>query len=353
MVTFTGIECHNEWEITFMEIHRNAAITHAIYNYTKYTGDESYRVNDGLDVLVGTARFWADRVHYSKHAGKYMMHGVTGPNEYENNVNNNFHTNRMAAWSLAYTLETLKGADDSKVKELAVTEEEKQKWQAIIANMYYPYDEELGVYIQHDTFLDKDLMPVSDLDASDLPLNQNWSWDKILRSPFIKQADVLQSIYYLRDQFTLEEKERNFDFYEPMTVHESSLSPSIHAIIAAELGREEKAVELYARTARLDLDNYNNDTEDGLHITSMSGAWLSIVEGFAGMYVTDEMLTFKPFLPKQWEAYDFKINYRGRLVDVHVDKEGVRLTIEEGESMEVKLFDEIVMISDTITKALQ
>ena len=162
-----------------------------------------------------------------------MMHGVTGPNEYENNVNNNFHTNRMAAWSLAYTLETLKGADDSKVKELAVTEEEKEKWQAIIDNMYYPYDEELGVYVQHDTFLDKDLMPVSDLDASDLPLNQNWSWDKILRSPFIKQADVLQSIYYLRDQFTLEEKERNFDFYEPMTVHESSLSPSIHAIIAA------------------------------------------------------------------------------------------------------------------------
>lgn len=353
MVTFTGIECHNEWEITFMEIHRNAAITHAIYNYTKYTGDESYRVNDGLDVLVGTARFWADRVHFSKRAGKYMMHGVTGPNEYENNVNNNFHTNRMAAWSLAYTLETLKGADDSKINELAVTEEEKEKWQAVIDNMYYPYDEERGVYVQHDTFLDKDLMPVSDLDASDLPLNQNWSWDKILRSPFIKQADVLQSIYYLRDQFTLEEKEKNFDFYEPMTVHESSLSPSIHAIIAAELGREEKAVELYARTARLDLDNYNNDTEDGLHITSMSGAWLSIVEGFAGMYVTEQMLTFKPFLPKQWEAYDFKINYRGRLVDVHVDKEGVRLTIEEGESMEVKLFDEIVMISDTITKALQ
>ena len=353
MVTFTGIECHNEWEITFMEIHRNAAITHAIYNYTKYTGDESYRVNDGLDVLVGTARFWADRVHYSKRAGKYMMHGVTGPNEYENNVNNNFHTNRMAAWSLAYTLETLKGADDSKINELAVTEEEKEKWQAVIDNMYYPYDEERGVYVQHDTFLDKDLMPVSDLDASDLPLNQNWSWDKILRSPFIKQADVLQSIYYLRDQFTLEEKERNFDFYEPMTVHESSLSPSIHAIIAAELGREEKAVELYARTARLDLDNYNNDTEDGLHITSMSGAWLSIVEGFAGMYVTEEMLTFKPFLPKQWEAYDFKINYRGRLVDVHVDKEGVRLTIEEGEPMKVKLFDEIVTISGTITKTLQ
>ena len=138
-----------------------------------------------------------------------------------------------------------------------------------------------------------------------------------------------------------------------MTVHESSLSPSIHAIIAAELGREEKAVELYSRTARLDLDNYNNDTEDGLHINSKSGAWLSIVEGFAGMYLTEEMLTFKTFLPKKWEAYDFKINYRGRLIDVHVDKEGVRLTIEEGEPLEIKLFDEIVMISGTITKALK
>lgn len=354
MVTFTGIECHNEWEITFMEIHRNAAIAHAIYNYTKYTGDTTYRVNEGLEVLVGISRFWADRVHYSKRAGKYMMHGVTGPNEYENNVNNNFHTNRMAAWSLEYTLEALQEAEAGKVSELGITDDEKVKWQDIIDNMYYPYDEELGIFVQHDTFLDKDLQPVSELDpAKDLPLNQNWSWDKILRSPFIKQADVLQSIYYLRDRFTLEEKERNFDFYEPMTVHESSLSPSLHAIIAAELGREEKAVELYARTARLDLDNYNNDTEDGLHITSMSGAWLSIVEGFAGMYVTDEMLTFKPFLPKQWDAYDFKINYQGRLVAIHVDKTGVSLTIEEGEPMEVKLFDEVILVSDSVSKELQ
>lgn len=353
MVTFTGIECHNEWEITFMEIHRNAAIAHAIYNYTKYTGDDSYRLNEGLEVLVGISRFWADRVHYSKRAGKYMMHGVTGPNEYENNVNNNFHTNRMAAWTLEYTLATLQHADAAKLAALQVTDEEKEKWQDIMENMYYPYDEELGVYVQHDTFLDKELRPVSDLEATDLPLNQNWSWDKILRSPFIKQADVLQSIYYLRDRFTLEEKEKNFDFYEPMTVHESSLSPSIHAILAAELGREEKAVELYSRTARLDLDNYNNDTEDGLHITSMSGAWLSIVEGFAGMYVTEEMLTFKPFLPKRWEAYDFKINFRGRLVDVHVDHDGVRLTIEEGEPMQVKLYDEVVTVVDAVTKELQ
>ena len=108
MVTFNGIECHNEWEITFEEIHRNGAIAHAIYNYTNYTGDESYLVETGIDVLVGISRFWADRVHFSKRNQKYMIHGVTGPNEYENNVNNNYHTNNMATWTLQYTLDALK-----------------------------------------------------------------------------------------------------------------------------------------------------------------------------------------------------------------------------------------------------
>lgn len=353
MVTFTGIECHNEWEITFEEIHRNAAIAYAIYNYTNYTGDDRYRLGDGADVLVAISRFWADRVHFSERAGQYMLHGVTGPNEYENNVNNNFHTNRMAVWTLEYTLETIAKLSEEKRQELKLTEQEEAKWQEIKDNMYYPYDEELGIYVQHDTFLDKDLRPVSDLDPADLPLNQNWSWDKVLRSPFIKQADVLQSIYFLNDRFSIEEKEKNFAFYEPMTVHESSLSPSIHAILAAELGREEKAVELYSRTARLDLDNYNNDTEDGLHITSMSGAWLAIVQGFAGMRVVDGVPIFKPFLPKQWQAYDFKINFRGRLLAIHVDAQGISLKLEEGQPLDVQLFDEVLTVTDQVEKALK
>src|SRR5699024_1832432 len=193
-----------------------------------------------------------------------------------------------------------------------------------------------------------ELRTADELNPSDRPLNQNWSWDKILRSPFIKQADVLQSMYFLGDRYTTEQKEKNFDFYEPMTVHESSLSPSIHAILAAELGREDKAVELYSRTARLDLDNYNNDTEDGLHITSMSGAWLAIVQGFAGMRITDGQLSFKPFLPKTWESYDFKINFRGRLLDVFVGRDGMVLTLEEGEPMDVTLYDEVVRLENTV-----
>ncbi len=196
MVTFNGIECHNEWEITFEEIHRNGAVAFAIYQYTAYTGDESYVNRDGIEVLVGIARFWADRVHFSKRTNQYMIHGVTGPNEYENNVNNNWYTNTMASWTLSYTLARLPKANADVVAKLAVTAEEKAKWQDIIDRMYYPVDDELGIFVQHDTFLDKDLRPASSIPADQRPINQHWSWDRILRSPFIKQADVLQGIYF-------------------------------------------------------------------------------------------------------------------------------------------------------------
>ncbi|MEG0679935.1 MAG: family 65 glycosyl hydrolase domain-containing protein, partial [Carnobacterium sp.] len=218
MVTFNGVECHNEWEITFEEIHRNGSIAFAIYNYTNYTGKEDYLVTKGIDVLVSISRFWADRVHFSTRMNHYMIHGVTGPNEYENNVNNNWYTNKMATWTLNYTLESLSKISNAKKHELGIIDEEVAQWLDIIAKMYYPYDKELDVFVQHDTFLDKELLPVSSLNAEERPINQNWSWDKILRSCFIKQADVLQGIYYLNDEFTLEEKEKNFNFYEPMTV---------------------------------------------------------------------------------------------------------------------------------------
>ena len=350
MVTFTGIECHNEWEITFEEIHRNGAIPYAIYNYTNYTGDESYLAKEGLEVLVEVSRFWADRVHFSKRNGKYMIHGVTGPNEYENNINNNWYTNTLAAWVLDYTCEALAKYPRP---DLNVSAAELEKWADISANMYRSHDEELGVFVQHDGFLDKDIRPVSALSPDDLPLNQKWSWDKILRSPFIKQADVLQGIYFFGDRFNMDEKRRNFDFYEPMTVHESSLSPCIHAILAAELGKEEKAVEMYQRTARLDLDNYNNDTEDGLHITSMTGSWLAIVQGFAQMKTWGGKLSFAPFLPSAWTGYAFHINYRGRLIKVAVGKENVVFTLLKGEPLDLQVYGKDITLNGSHTVALE
>lgn len=350
MVTFTGVECHNEWEITFEEIHRNGAIPYAIYNYTNYTGDTTYLQTKGLEVLTEVARFWADRVHFSKRTGKYMIHGVTGPNEYENNINNNWYTNTIAAWVLRYTSESYK--KHAAQASVTIAEDELAQWQNVIDHMYYPEDKELGVFVQHDTFLDKDLKPVSDLDPKDLPLNQNWSWDKILRSCFIKQADVLQGIYFFGEDYTAEEKKRNFDFYEPMTVHESSLSPSIHAVLAAELGMEEKAVEMYQRTARLDLDNYNNDTDDGLHITSMTGSWLAIVQGFAQMKTANESLSFAPFLPSGWTKYAFHINYRGRLLAVEVGQQ-LTIVLLEGKPLTLKVYEETRELSDKLILPLE
>ncbi|MGL4953381.1 MAG: glycoside hydrolase family 65 protein [Culicoidibacterales bacterium] len=356
MVTFNGIECHNEWEITFEEIHRNGSMAYGIYNYVNYTGDMAYLYEYGFDVLAQISRFWADRVHYSKRHDAYMMHGVTGPNEYENNVNNNWYTNFMAQWTLSYTLEVMETLRETgQVAEIVKNEltlEEVAQWRVIIEKMYLPSDEELGIFVQHDTFLDKDLFAASELDQSQRPLNQKWSWDKILRSCFIKQADVLQGVYYFPERFSLEEKRRNFEFYEPMTVHESSLSPSIHAILAAELGMEEKAVEMYERTARLDLDNYNNDTEDGLHITSMTGSWLAIVQGFAGMRTTNQTLSFAPFVPKKWSGYSFKINYRQALIKVEVSKTEVTFTLKTGSQLAIEVFGQTYQLQSTLKVAL-
>ena len=342
MVTMNGEESHNEWEITFEEFHRNGAIAYAIYNYENYTGDTEYTVNFGLEVLIGIARFWASRVHYSEYSGKYMMHGVTGPNEYENNVNNNWYTNYLACWCLRYTMEKMAYAKrnyTSKYSELVTKlrfeEAEIEKWKEIDSKMYYPENKELGIVLQQDNYLDKEQVLVRDVDKEHLPLNQNWSWDRILRSCFIKQADVLQGFYFFEDDFTEDEHRRNFDFYEPRTVHESSLSPCVHSILAAKLGKKEKAYEMYLRTARLDLDDYNNDTEDGLHITSMAGTWMSIVEGFAGMRVKDGKLHFTSFLPPDWTSFSFKVNFRNNLLKVRCDQTDIYIELQRGEALEV------------------
>ena len=340
MVTFNGIECHNEWEITFEEIHRNGDVAYAIYNYTNYTGDKSYVLHEGAKVLTEISRFWADRVHYSQRANKYMLHGVTGPDEYDNNVNNDWYTNLLCQWTLKYTLEVLAEVDAEVAADLAVTEDEKRHWKSIVDNMYLPYDEERRIFPENDGFMDKDLVPVGEIPSDQLPLNQNWSWDKILRSPYVKQGDVIQGIWDFMDDFTPEEKKRNFDFYEQFTVHESSLSASVYSVIAADIGYEDKAVEMYERSARLDLDNYNNDTADGLHITSMTGSWIDIVQGFAGMRVRDGQLHYAPFLPKKWDSYQFRQQFRGRVIEVTVDKDGAKAELISGEPLTIDLAGE-------------
>ncbi len=343
MVTFTGVECHNEWEITFEEIHRNAAIAYAIYHYTAYTGDDTYLTTHGIEVLAGIAAFWAGRVHQPPAKDCYMIHGVTGPNEYENNVNNNWYTNRMAAWCLTYTVQSAALIPADRRARLGLTDDVLAHYADIASKMYLPEDTQRGIFVQHDTFLDKDLMPASALDPADRPINQHWSWDRILRSCFIKQADTLQGLYFLGHLYDLDTKKRNFAFYEPMTVHESSLSPCVHSILAAEIGDHAKAVEMYQRTARLDLDNLNHDTDDGLHITSMAGSWLSLAQGFAGIRTADG-LAFSPFLPDCWQGYAFTVVYRGRRIRLKMDKASATLKLLAGEPVEVTLNGERILL---------
>lgn len=345
MVTMNGEECHNEWEITFEEIHRNGAMAFAIFNYVRYTGDEAYLLDKGFPVLLAIARFWAQRVNWSSQRDAWVMLGVTGPNEYENNVNNNWYTNYLAAWCMRYTLSVAVEVREKEpdvwrhwVEQFSIDETtELADWKSKADGMYLPKLQGSPVWLQQDGFMDKEQEMVKDLDPAHRPINQHWSWDRILRSVFIKQADVLQGLYFFEDDFSREQHEANFDFYEPRTVHESSLSPCVHVVLAAMLGRTDQAYELYLRTARLDLDDYNAEAYQGLHITSMAGTWLSVVEGFGGFRVKHGIPVFNGRLPHQWTSFRFAIQFRERLLDVLVDENGTHVSLLKGQPLEVEV----------------
>lgn len=352
MVTMNGEECHNEWEITFEEIHRNGAIAFAIYNYHRYTGDYSYIPEMGLEVLIGIARFWHQRATYSTEKNKYVILGVTGPNEYENNVNNNWYTNYIAQWCINYTVENIEKIESEFttdftriLNKVKLSKAEISEWKSVADNMYFPYSEDHNVFLQQDGFLDKELITVADLDKSQRPINQKWSWDRILRSPYIKQADTLQGFYFFEDHFSKEELGRHFDFYEPFTVHESSLSPCVHSIQAAKLDRMEQAYTFYLRTSRLDLDDYNHEVHEGLHITSMAGTWMSIVEGFGGMRVRNNQLTFEPKIPEQWDGYSFNVNFRNQIIKVIVNQNETHFELEGDEDLQIIVDEKEVTIT--------
>ncbi|MCZ4409190.1 family 65 glycosyl hydrolase domain-containing protein [Cryomorphaceae bacterium 1068] len=355
MVTMNGEECHNEWEITFEEIHRNGAIAYAIYNYIRHTGDRDYLKEGGLEVLVGIARFWAQRVNWSKSKNQYVMLGVTGPNEYENNVNNNWYTNYIAKWAMSYASESIAYARQDAsywsdfVSKTSFDDKELEKWSDICEKMYEPKKEGTKLYLQQDGFLDKEDRVADDLDKSERPINQHWSWDRILRSVFIKQADVLQGMYFFEEDFDEATIRENFLYYEPRTVHESSLSPCVHVVLASKLGMEDKAYEMYLRTARLDLDDYNHEADEGLHITSMAGTWMAVVEGFGGKRVKDGILSLDPMIPKNWNAYRFNLVYRETVLSITVKPEEVSVKNVSGGSLDILVYGKSVSVPENET----
>lgn len=360
MVTMNGEECHNEWEITFEEIHRNGAIAFAIYNYIRHTGDEKYLEEFGLDVLVGISRFWSQRITWSDDRQKYVMLGVTGPNEYENNINNNWYTNKLAVWCMKYTLEAIenvKGRNSARLTEVLNNlkfkyEEEAPRWKDIVEKMYFPYNEKLQVFMQQDGYMDKEQILVNDLNKAERPINQHWSWDRILRSCFIKQADTLQGVYLFEEEFDTATIERNFKFYEPRTVHESSLSPCVHSILACRIGDMDKAYEMYLRTSRLDIDDYNHEVHEGLHITSMAGTWMSIVEGYGGKRVHDKKLFLNPTIPAAWSSYSFKIKFLEQDLEIKVSQTTVNVISHSDKRITLSVYDQEIVVEANSTSSL-
>ena len=353
MVTINGDECHNEWEITFEEIHRNSIIAYAIMLYTTMTGNKEYVAHYGLEVLIAISRFWSQRVSFSQPKQKYVILGVTGPNEYENNVDNNWYTNYSCIQCLKVTLEYLEMIALEYPDEYArirrktsFDKEETYRWKEIIDNMYMPEDKELGIFVQHDGYLDKELKTVQDIPTNERPINQHWSWDRILRSCYIKQSDVLLGLYLYYTNFDKEFIRRNFDFYEPRTVHESSLSPYLHSILASRVGYVDKAYNLFLHATRLDLDDYNNELEQGLHITSMAGGWLAIVRGFAGMQVLEGLMSFSPTIPQKWNSYTFKINFRERTLQLCINKRNIEVRLIKGQSLKIKVYEKEYILEE-------
>jgi maltose phosphorylase len=271
------------------------------------------------------------------------MLGVTGPNEYENNVNNNWYTNYIARWCIDYCLKINEEIGGSNNK--LISEKEIKAMRHIVDNVYFPVLEGTNIFLQQDGFMDKEQLSTSDLPLNERPINQHWSWDRILRSIFIKQADVLQGLYLFEDHFDLETIRDNFDFYEPKTVHESSLSPCVHVILAAKIGNLSKAYELYLRTSRLDLDDYNHEADEGLHITSMAGTWMSVVEGMAGVRIYENGLTIDPKIPEAWKSYKFQILYKNNPITIAVSQSEIKIKNIGDLSLEMNVLTEKITLN--------
>lgn len=316
-VTIWGDECSGDWEYGMIEQHVGTTVAHAMDLYLRVTQDEGLLWEGGLDVLIEGARFWHSRVNWSPKRKAYVINFVTGPDEYSVGVNNNTYTNAMAAHNLKVAASWVKRCrkQDPKrfaevAKRLGFKSDELTGWAKVAKGMLILQDPKTGLIEQDDTYFDRDHFTRDQWDKNDRPVSK-WNWYRMVRSQAMKQPDVLMLIHMLNDQYSLKEKRVNYVYYEPRCVHESSLSPCIHSIIANEVGLRDDAFDYYLMTARLDLDDVNGNARAGQHTASIAGSWLSVVTGFGGMRVSGSRLHFEPRLPDQWKRMEFKVVFRG------------------------------------------
>lgn len=341
--TIGGDECSAYYPAGTAQYHINADVAFAIKRYVLSTGDMEFVCDYGAEILAETARLWLDLGFYSAlKGGKFCINCVTGPDEYNVLVNNNCYTNLMAAENLSFAAKMLAWMREHAPEKLEALMDkihlepgEADAWQQAADHIYIPYDEATGLYLQDDGFLERTPWPLDTIPKENFPLLLHYHPLVIYRHQVCKQADMVLALYMLRERFTLEEKKRCFDFYDRVTTHDSSLSMATFAIIASEIGEDEKAYRYFSSTARMDLDDMHNNTKDGLHMANMAGTWMGITGGFAGMSLSEKGLSFQPKLPKAWRRYAFCVNYRGSVIRVCVDENGASYQLLSGPEVDI------------------
>lgn len=345
IATISGRECCNLWQHASLQLQASTAVAYGIWMYDRMTEDREYLYTRGVEMLIEISRMLATRGDWSQKDGSYGYYCVMGPDEFQMMVNHNFYTNAMAKFTFRYTCEVLGGMKQEHTAhygavcaKTGLEEAEIEKWRKMERAMYIPYDPETKLFEQHEGYFSLPHIDVDKIPNEDFPLYSSWSYDRIYRNDMIKQPDVLMLMLLFNSCFDEEQLRRNYEYYEPRCIHESSLSPSVHSILASQLGKSRDSYEFFKFATRMDLDNYNRNTQEGLHITSIAAAWMNIVYGFGGMRTDGPILGFAPVLPAQWEGYCFCVTYRGTPIRLDISREQARIWTEDGRKVSIRVY---------------
>lgn len=343
--SINGEECGHVFEAATAQYHINTDVFYAIYKYYEATGDDEFMDDYGLEILLETSRCLAHRGSFiDRKGGKFCINCICGPDEYNPVVDNNLYTNFLTKKQMKFTLEQVEKMRTRDPERLAalmkkcdVDEEELALFDRVEKNMYLPYDRENEIYMQDDNFIYKDPIDIENIPLNKLPLLTNLHPLNLWRYQVCKQADIVLLMFLCSNEFTPEMRKKVFDFYEPRTIHDSSLSAGIHSIVACDIGYSEEAYGYLKQACRMDLDNVNRNTYFGIHAACMGSCYMMIVNGYAGMRVYDGALHFKPYIPENWKGYTFKIVFGGSKLLVNVSAEKTAYTLLSGT--ELTLYD--------------
>jgi alpha,alpha-trehalose phosphorylase len=350
--TIRGQECSGYWPAGTAAFHIGADVADAVIRYQAASADEAFERREGLDLLVETARLWRSLGHHDDE-GRFRIDGVTGPDEYGALGDNNVYTNLMAERNLRAAADAVERHPEA-AAELGVHHEEAASWRDAARMMLIPYDDARGIHPQSEAFTEHEPWDFARTSDDQYPLFLHFPYFDLYRRQVVKQADLVLALHLRGDAFSAEEKARNFDYYEPLTVRDSSLSACTQAVVAAEVGCLERAYEYFAEAALMDLDDLEHNTRDGLHIAALSGAWIAAVAGIGGMRDHDGLLSFAPRLPDRLTQLAFRLSFRGRRLKVEVDHRQASYSLHRGDPLDVVHHGEALTVSleETATRAI-